>query len=280
MNQIDIILWMKCNEKCGFCFQNTNYIKKFDKKTVLKTFLKILLKWKIAWYESVNISWWEPTIYPEFNQVLRLANKLDFRNIKVTTNWLKFADTVFAEENLKYITSVCLSFHSSEENIQDKLTWTPWSLNKVNLAIENIRKYKNIKLDNHLVITNDNIWYLDNHIENIIKLEFSSIHLMPLMKNIESESQKSYKNEEISKILIWIIDKFSNKIKLEISYFQPCLIPWYEKYVLWFDYWKKYISNNEESLMAWEETMKETRYFKEDCEKCSFKEKCLGFSKI
>jgi biotin synthase-like enzyme len=44
MKQVDIILGLKCNEKCGFCFQNTDYIKKhdipFDKLGVLSVLIK------------------------------------------------------------------------------------------------------------------------------------------------------------------------------------------------------------------------------------------------
>jgi hypothetical protein len=54
---------------------------------------------------------------------------------------------------------------------------------------------------------------------------------------------------------------------------------WYEEYVLWFEYWTKYISNNPESLISWEETMIKSKELREECFSCKYLNKCNWFWK-
>jgi len=281
MSQIDIILWMKCNEKCSFCFQDTEYIKKYDISFKKKDILKILIKWKKNWINMVNISWWEPTIYEDnFSFILKLSSKLLYNNIKVITNGIQFSRIDFCQKNLKYITDIWLSFHSAwNRDIQDKLTWLKWSYNLVLKAINNIKNLSNINLHNHCVITKDNINLLDNHIQEIIKLWFVSIHFMSLMHNTEKNKTQSYNFNKLANLLKSIIDKYNNKINIEISYIQHCYFKWYEDYVQWFEYWKEYISNNINSLKWWEKTIISNKYLEKKCNDCKYLNECHGFWK-
>ena len=281
MNQIDIILWLKCNEKCSFCFQDTKFIKKHELLLNKKDILKLLIKWKKIWSKMVNISWWEPTIYEDnFNYILKLSSKLLYKDIKVITNWIQFSKIDFCNKNLKNITDIWFSFHSAANTeIQDKITWLKWSHKLALEAIKNIKELSNVNLHNHCVIINENIDLLENHIKEIIKLWFVSIHFMSLMHNTDKNKTQSYDFNKLSDLLKWIIDKYKNYINIEISYIQPCYFEWYEKYVQWFEYWKEYISNNIKSLKSWEETIISNKYLKEKCNSCNFLKQCYGFWK-
>lgn len=270
---------MKCNEKCSFCFQNTEYIKKHDFFLNKNEILKLLIRWKKEWINMINISGWEPTIYEDnFNYVLKLSFKLLYKDIKVITNGLQFSKINFCNKNLKYITDMWLSFHSAwNREIQDKLTWLKWSYDLVLKAIENIKKLSNVNLHNHCVITKDNINLLEDHIKIIIKLWFVSIHFMSLMHNTEKNKTQSYDFNKLANLLKSIIDKYNNKINIEISYIQPCYFKWYEEYIQWFEYWKKYISNNLESIKEWEKTILSNKYLDEKCNNCKYLNECYGF---
>lgn len=279
--QIDIILWMKCNEKCTFCFQNTDYIKKNDILLNKNDILKLLIKWKKLWFNMLNISWWEPTIYEDnFNYILKLSSWLLYKDIKVITNWIQFSKKNFCNKNLPYITDIWFSFHSaSNKDIQDKLTWLKWSYNLALKAIKNIKNFPKINLHNHCVITINNINFLEEHIKKIIELWFVSIHFMSLMHNTETNKIYSYNFNELSGLLKLLIDKYKNEINIEISYMQPCYFKWYEKYIQLFEYWKKYLSNNVESLKSWEQTIISNKYLEKQCDTCKYLKQCYGFWK-
>jgi len=229
----------------------------------------------------INISWWEPTIYEDnFNYILKLSSKLLYRYIKVITNWIQFSKEDFCNKNLAFITDIWFSFHAaSNKKIQDKLTWLKWSYDLVLKAINNIQSFWWINLHNHCVITNENIDLLEEHIKEIIKLWFVSIHFMSLMHNTDKNKSQSYDFDKLSDLLKWIIDKYKNKINIEISYIQPCYFKWYEKYIQWFEYWKKYLSNNIESLKSWETTILSNKFLKEECNNCKYLKQCYGFWK-
>lgn len=272
---------MKCNEKCSFCFQDTEYIKKHDFSLNKNDILKILIKWKKLWFKMVNISWWEPTIYEDnFNYILKLSSKLLYKDIKVITNGIQFSKIDFCNKNLPFITDLWFSFHSASNiDIQDKLTWLKWSHKLVLEAIKNIKELSNVNLHNHCVITNDNIDLLEEHIKEIIKLGFVSIHFMSLMHNTDKNKTQSYDFNKLSDLLKSIIDKYKNYIKIEISYIQQCYFEWYEEYVQWFEYWNEFISNNIESLKSWEKTILSNKYLKEKCNTCKYLKECYGFWK-
>lgn len=280
MNQVDIILWFWCNEKCSFCFQDTDYIKKHDIPFDKLKILLILIKARKEWISMVNISGWEPTIY-EYNliYVLKLSKKLWFKTIKIITNWIKFSDFAFSEKTLPYITDIWLSFHSSDREVQDNLIGLNWSYDLLGKAIVNINKFQKINLHNHCVITDENLQWLEKHIKNIISLWFVSIHFMSLMHNTDKNKEKTYDFDILLNTLKYIISKYSKQIRIEISYLQQCYLKWYEEYVLWFEYWTKYISNNPESLISWEETMIKNKELREECFSCKYLNKCNWFWK-
>ena len=279
--QVDIILWMKCNEKCNFCFQDTDYIQQYDKKFSKTNVLKILIQWRKNGYNMVNISWGEPTIYEfDFYYTLKIAKQLQFKTIKVITNGIQFSKIDFCNKNLPYITDIWFSFHAgSDKIIQDKLTWLTGSYDLVLKALENINKFWWINLHNHCVITSQNIDLLEDHLKVIIKLWFTSIHFMSLMHNTDDNKKLSYDFDYLAIVLKDIIDKYSDHIVIEISYIQPCYFKWYESYILWFDYWQEYLSNNIASLKSWENTIIWNKIKKNKCKTCKFLTECHGFWK-
>lgn len=280
--QVDIILWLKCNEKCSFCFQNTDYIKKYDIPFQEYDFLKPLVLGKKLWLTRVNISWWEPTLYlPQLLFVLKAAVRLWYSEIKLITNGIRFSSFDFSSQVLPYITDIWFSFHSSDKHTQDSLTWLVWSYELVLQAIKNIRTFfPQINLHNHCVITKANIWDLEGHTRHIISLGFSSLHFLSLMHNTSENKWQTYDFSELTQTLTHIINTYKEKISLEISYVQPCFFPWYEPYVLGFEYGKKYISNNPQALTSWEDTMLQNMEYKEVCATCSYKGKCYWFWKV
>ena len=96
----NIDLTNRCNLTCPVCFANANvagYVYEPDFETVRKM-LQALRDEKPVAGRIVQFSGGEPTIYPRFLDVLRLAREMGFSHTQVATNGIRFTDLEFAEQ--------------------------------------------------------------------------------------------------------------------------------------------------------------------------------------
>jgi len=96
----NVDLTNRCNLTCPVCFANANaagYIYEPDFETIRKM-LRALRDERPAPCRIVQFSGGEPTIYPRFLDVLRMAKQMGFSHLQAATNGLKFTDLEFAEQ--------------------------------------------------------------------------------------------------------------------------------------------------------------------------------------
>lgn len=276
--QVDILIWLKCNQKCSFCFQEDESILSKDTIPDLWKILKVLVKWKKEWYTRVNIAGWEATIYKELYPTLKMAKKLWYKQIKLITNGVKFKDFEYAQKIIPYLDDLAISFHSSDKKIQDNLTKMEWSYDYLIEAITNVKKIKpNINLINHTVITKENFEDLENHTKNIIDLWFYRIDYLNMMPNTSLNKNLYVSPTVLSVKLIDIIEKYKNDVRIEICYTQPCFYKWYEEYISWFDYSRDFLSNREDVLLSWQETLMDYKITLDECKGCKYFNDCRWF---
>ena len=96
-----------CNDNCQFCFN-----KKLINKAPSLSFKEICKKYKIAkkkWnIRQVILSGGEPTLHPEFFEIMNFFLNQTKTQISLNTNGLKFTEKYFAkclEEELKRATN-------------------------------------------------------------------------------------------------------------------------------------------------------------------------------
>ena len=96
----NVDLTNRCNLTCPVCFANANaagYIYEPDFETVRKM-LQALRDERPSPCRIVQFSGGEPTIYPRFLDVLRMAKEMGFSHLQAATNGLKFTDLEFAQQ--------------------------------------------------------------------------------------------------------------------------------------------------------------------------------------
>ena len=90
----------RCNLTCPVCFANANaagYVYEPDFEQV-RGMLRTLRNQQPVPARIVQFSGGEPTIYPRFFDVLRMAREMGFSHLQIATNGLKFTDLEFAEQ--------------------------------------------------------------------------------------------------------------------------------------------------------------------------------------
>ena len=96
----NVDLTTRCNLTCPVCFANANaagYVYEPDFETVRKM-LQALRAERPAPCRIVQFSGGEPTIYPRFLDVLRMAREMGFSHLQAATNGIKFTDLEFAQQ--------------------------------------------------------------------------------------------------------------------------------------------------------------------------------------
>ena len=96
----NVDLTNRCNLTCPVCFANANaagYLYEPDFETVRKM-LQALRDERPAPCRIVQFSGGEPTIYPRFLDVLRMAREMGFSHLQAATNGLKFTSLEYAEQ--------------------------------------------------------------------------------------------------------------------------------------------------------------------------------------
>ena len=96
----NVDLTNRCNLTCPVCFANANavgylYEPSFEQ---VRGMLKTLREQRPVPNRVVQFSGGEPTIYPRFHDVLRMATEMGFTHIQCATNGIEFADAEFAQK--------------------------------------------------------------------------------------------------------------------------------------------------------------------------------------
>lgn len=265
----------------------------FEKFEDLK---KEIFKLYNLWYNSIWYLWWEPTIHPNFLELINYAKDLGFENIETISNWSKFDNKEFLFNSIKnWLTRISISFHSIIESEESILVWwINWIVKQKLNAIENlINIYKK--------------WFLKNEIS--INIVISNINYKSILKTILFLYKKWIKSFRLNFIqLEWSSTKNYEKLALKYEDFKPYLkkvinlykiyidikinfeaIPWCSSWLNYYDYinyseqeidkQKDKISRDDINLISRDiknqlKWRKELKSFLKKCENCFLKSNC------
>jgi 7,8-dihydro-6-hydroxymethylpterin dimethyltransferase len=96
----NVDLTNRCNLTCPVCFANANAAGYLYEPSLeqLRGMLQKLRDQKPVPNRVVQFSGGEPTIHPQFHEVLRMAIEMGFTHIQAATNGIMFADLEFAQK--------------------------------------------------------------------------------------------------------------------------------------------------------------------------------------
>ncbi len=159
----------KCNLSCPVCFAGSDPTRDHKSIEEVEAMFDTICRHE-AEPDVVQISGGEPTIHPDFWEILDRAKKRPFRYLMVNTNGIKIAeDESFAKRLATYQPNfeIYLQFDSFDSDYLKKLRWA--DLTKIRMkAIENLNKYN---VSTTLVVVVEK-WQNDHEIGKI--LEFAS----------------------------------------------------------------------------------------------------------
>jgi MoaA/NifB/PqqE/SkfB family radical SAM enzyme len=163
-----------CNSRCHYCTQ-------LDYRALPQTELLDLptaaIQERIAWaakngYDQIGFSGGEPTIRPDFLDLVRFAQEHDFERIGVTTNGRMFAYRAFALEAMRCgLDGFTFSLHGHTPALHDGITHAQGSLDQALEGLHNIA-WASEKLGVRAHLMNNQILLPENtpHIRDVVAM--------------------------------------------------------------------------------------------------------------
>jgi len=272
---MDICVWDKCNNNClmctnpdwpwpawdgGFNYDYNSLIKRIKKATK-----------KIKTFDSIYLSGGEPTLHPQFLDVLKyVGQNFPKQRIKLLTNGRKFLYPDFTKEVLKITDNldIELSIYGPNRKVHEAITRTPGSFKQTIKGLENLLKYKNKDqlINIRYIITKLSYQYLGELLK-LVKSDFPAVNrIMLIFWEIENQAVKNIKSvkitydqvrPEIEKIYSLLL----NFKQIRLYHFPLCTLP--EK--IW--------------PFVWCTLPQDGVVFTKACQQCNFKKYCLGIPK-
>jgi len=221
-----------CNARCRFCYYYLTGLKDFWSKDVILHEIDIA---KEAGMDAIDFSGGEPTIHPDFFELVEYAKSKGFKVICTLTNGLKMADEKFVKKMVDTgINDVLFSVHGHNPEEHDYITQIPGSFKRIIQSIKNFREY-NIPFRINCTVTNINYKNLERHAELYSKLEPRQLNLIlfndfELADELTTQFAISY--SEAAPYIKKAIDTMEGAIQyINVRYIPFCFMNNYEKHV-------------------------------------------------
>ena len=189
MKRADIKIGFGCNNHCLFCVQGDKRDFCFRKKK--EEVERAMDEAKSGGSDEVVFTGGEPTLHPNFLDIVRYAKKIGFKEIQIQTNGRLFAYNDFCLKTIQAgATQFSPAVHGPNAKIHDFLTTVKGSFKQTTQGIKNLKKLNQYVLTN-TVITSQNARYLPQIARLLIDLDvdqfqFAFLHISgTAKKNID-----------------------------------------------------------------------------------------------
>lgn len=156
MRRLELHVTYTCPERCLFCSEDHRMARFHPFPVTLSRVAQVLKEHAANGVEAVHLTGGEPTVHPDFVDILRLAKKLGMRT-SMGTIGTGLANPSFAARAMPYLDDVLFSLHGPDAATHDALTRTSGSFARVMRAIDNAKKQAGFRPSVNTVVTQANL---------------------------------------------------------------------------------------------------------------------------
>ncbi len=220
INFLQFNYWVMCNSKCTYCYEVQNKkifdkIKPYDAVPVVKDMVerKILRPGG-----EVSFGGGEPTIAPEFEDLIKLLTANGFRNMRIHSSGIKYSPAI-AEAIKKGVLNVVISIDSGCEKTYKKIK----RVNAYKKVLENMKKYADANTEKFGLMTskyiiipnvNDNRKEIDMWIDSVLKCGGKWLALD--IEDVWYKTNRSTISSYYLDLVNYVIDK-ANSLKMKVE---------------------------------------------------------------
>lgn len=172
MKRLEFHISYNCVNNCSFCSEYDR-MEQFKKNPVSFSEIKkeLIIKRKSG-FDFVNFTGGEPTIHPNFIEIIKFAKTLGYR-IYVGTNGVMFAKKEFCAEVVPFLDEISFSIHGHNAILHDNLVGRRGAFDNIVSAINNIDSLGFTNKFANIVAVKDNFESTDEILEFLGKRKFS-----------------------------------------------------------------------------------------------------------
>lgn len=233
MKRLEFHISYKCTHKCIFCSEAERMIKYENYPLSLSEIKTILIDRRKKWFDHINFTGWEATIYPNFLDLLLFTKKLWYE-IYVGTSWTTLLNEKFSREFFRFIDELSLSIHFYDEKTCLEQMWSKEHFTNIWKIINNIEKYKtNQYFFLNIVINSLNYKNINKIIDFVVGLwyDFSQIlvsYVAPEWDALKNYKKLSFEYNKLKKEIPKIVKVCKEKWKIIRFFWVPICILWEE----------------------------------------------------
>lgn len=176
INFLQFNYWVACNSKCTYCYevQNRKLFEKIKPYNTVPIIQEMIDKKILRPGGEVSFGGGEPTIAPEFEELINLLTKSGFRNMRIHSSGIKFSPAI-ANAIKKGVLNVVISIDSGCDKTYKKVK----NVNAYKKVIDNMKKYAEANQNGFGLMTskyiiipniNDNRKEIDMWIDSVVKV--------------------------------------------------------------------------------------------------------------
>jgi len=273
----------KCNQRCVFCT-----VEHYRRKSVPeKDMDRIGSELRAAYgkgFRMVELIGGELSIRSDFPDIVRMAKRIGFEDIGLSTNMHGFADETYTREIfLAGVNFVYLSLHGHDARTHEFATRAKGSFDRAVKAIGNIVRHESVYNSINCVIHSENVNHLGEVCELILKLNVKNILFMvmdPVNVGKKDFMGTVPRYDVVADALRGVIGKYADVLNIKIQNLPPCFFEEGTKF------FSKYDASDDTAIFLPDgkaiglnrDTLNRKIKFQE-CEGCRYDSECAGYWK-
>lgn len=267
-----------CNNQCTFCATGNRFKGHAD----LSYYQQLLDEHYEQGIRLVDFDGGEPTLYPNFLQVIRHARAKGYDKINLTTNGRLMAMEKNAVKILRSgITELLISFHGHTADFHEHQTQAPGSYEQTLSAIKNSIKFganRTLRFGVNFTLTAHNAPSIEDYTEFVYGLGVRRINIQFVTPFGRAHPEDIPDPADAAPYVTAALARFGDKMDIQVINLPFCFLPGYEKHMAG-DVAKAartmvFVSEQEVNLGKFLEV---TRKKTEVCASCRFNIACDGF---
>lgn len=285
----DIKLGYECNDHCIHCVVDElrDIAIKTKRKRDTKEYLKEIDESKKAGYNSITVTGGEPTIRPDFIEILHYIKDNELC-CEVQSNGRKFKDLELAKKATPLVNNFIIALHGPTEEIHDKVTETKGSFNETIEGIKNLIKTNAKRITGKIVLSHINYKQVFETLKLYEKLGVNFVVVSFPHSSGASDYIKRvapyYK--DIKPYIEECLDYYNNveNFHLIVEDIMPCALSKEYPIIHFYEFFqafkkKRRLSTLSDSRRDWNNLRKSIKRKHEKCTKCVFNNWCDGYWK-